>query len=95
MVTAPVAIVWKPPTKNGNMELFKIDAGPAKNLLTKDGTVHYYGQILAQEKADQYLDKLLTTIPWENDQAIIFGKPIYYHETSGLFPESQLLTLNF
>ncbi len=58
------------------MELFKIDAGPAKNLLTKDGTVHYYGQILAQEKADQYLDKLLTTIPWENDQAIIFGKRI-------------------
>lgn len=58
------------------MELFKIDADPTKNILTKDGTVNYYGQLLAREKADHYLHKLLNTIPWENDQAIIFGKRI-------------------
>lgn len=41
-----------------------------------DGTVHYYGRILPIEKANYYLNILLHTIDWKNDEAIIFGKRI-------------------
>jgi alkylated DNA repair dioxygenase AlkB len=47
-----------------------------KNLLPQDGTVNYHGQILSQLQANTYLDILLNTIKWKNDEAIIFGKHI-------------------
>lgn len=47
------------------------------NLLTKDGTVNYYGHILNKEKADYYFQQLYNTIDWKNDTAIINGKIIY------------------
>lgn len=47
-----------------------------KNLLPKDGTVNYYGKLFNQEEADHYLESLLKTITWKNDQAFIFGKKI-------------------
>lgn len=47
-----------------------------RNLLPYDGTVHYYGRLLGQEKADFYLEKLLETIEWKQDEAVIFGKHI-------------------
>ncbi len=57
-----------------NMELFsdKIDA--TKNLLPRDGTVNYYGKLLPTHVSDYYLERLLHTIPWKHDEAIIFGK---------------------
>ncbi|MFS4492540.1 alpha-ketoglutarate-dependent dioxygenase AlkB family protein [Maribacter sp. 2308TA10-17] len=56
------------------MELFDIDA--TINLLPKDGTVNYYGEIFNQTEAKHYLEILLKTIEWRNDEAIIFGKKI-------------------
>ncbi len=56
------------------MELFEIDS--TINLLPKDGTVNYYGKVLDQKKANFYLEVLLKTIMWRNDEAIIFGKRI-------------------
>ena len=47
-----------------------------KNLLPKDGTVNYYGKLFARQQADIYFEKLLNTIEWRNDEAIIFGKKI-------------------
>lgn len=44
------------------------------NILPKDGTVHYYGKIFSGEKSDSYYDYLFNRIPWENDEAVIFGK---------------------
>jgi len=44
--------------------------------LPYDGVVNYYGKILQQEGAQYYLNKLLQTIEWKNDEAIIFGKHI-------------------
>jgi alkylated DNA repair dioxygenase AlkB len=44
------------------------------NLLPNDGIVNYYGRILKQQEAQYYLDKLLHTVEWKNDEAIIFGK---------------------
>lgn len=46
------------------------------NILPNDGTVNYYGKIFSKEKSDFYYDYLFNQIPWENDEAVIFGKLI-------------------
>jgi len=56
------------------MELFDID--PTVNLLPKDGTVNYFGEVFDHLEANHYLKVLLETIKWRNDEAIIFGKKI-------------------
>lgn len=48
----------------------------SKNLLPHHGTVNYYGKIFSLEEANHYLDCLLKTIEWKNDEAIIFGRHI-------------------
>jgi alkylated DNA repair dioxygenase AlkB len=49
---------------------------PAENLLPADGEVYYYGPILSPQDADHYLELLLQDIPWQHDEAYLFGK--YY-----------------
>lgn len=46
------------------------------NLLPMDGEVLYWGTIISKRYADSYFQKLLETIEWKNDEAIIFGKRI-------------------
>jgi len=46
------------------------------NLLPYDGIVNYYGKVMDTTEADKYLDILLDTIQWKNDEAIIFGRHI-------------------
>ncbi|WP_374163634.1 alpha-ketoglutarate-dependent dioxygenase AlkB [Arcticibacter sp. MXS-1] len=46
------------------------------NLLPYDGTVNYYGRIIASSEADRFLNILLDSIEWKNDEAVIFGKRI-------------------
>ena len=46
------------------------------NILPHDGTVHYYGKVFSKDKSDFFYDYLLNQIPWENDEAVIFGKLI-------------------
>lgn len=58
------------------MKLFDDIIGKTKNWLPQDGTVNYYGKLLNQKEADNYLEKLLNTIEWRNDEAVIFGKKI-------------------
>lgn len=58
------------------MKLFEIPIDPSKNWLPKEGTVHYYGKIFEHSDANAFLDILLKTIVWQNDEAIIFGKKI-------------------
>jgi alkylated DNA repair dioxygenase AlkB len=58
------------------MELFDKKTDPEKNLLPKDGTVNYYGQLFGQKQAGHYLETLLNTIEWRNDEAILFGRKI-------------------
>ncbi|WP_340158593.1 alpha-ketoglutarate-dependent dioxygenase AlkB [uncultured Maribacter sp.] len=58
------------------MKLFDIEVDHMKNLLPRDGTVHYFGKILNEEDAIHYLNVLLNKIKWKNDEAIIFGKKI-------------------
>lgn len=58
------------------MDLFENNIDKTKNWLPKDGTVNYYGKLFNRRQADNYLEKLLTTIEWRNDEAVIFGKKI-------------------
>ena len=53
------------------MDLF---TRPENNLLPYDGTVNYHGIIMSASEADFYRDYLLHQIPWEHDEALIFGK---------------------
>ncbi len=58
------------------MDLFNNSIDETVNLLQKDGTVNYYGKLLTTKEANLYFEKLLQTIEWRNDEAIIFGKKI-------------------
>lgn len=58
------------------MDLFSNHTDETINYLPKDGEVNYYGKPLTRTKADHYLEKLLTTIEWKNDEAVIFGRHI-------------------
>lgn len=53
------------------MDLFR---SPEDNLLPYDGTVQYHGIIMSPQEAEIYLNYLLHQIPWEHDEALIFGK---------------------
>jgi alkylated DNA repair dioxygenase AlkB len=55
-------------------DLFNSEA--ITNLLSHDGEVNYYGKVMSISKANNYLDILLDSIQWKNDEAIIFGKHI-------------------
>lgn len=56
------------------MTLFDNDR--IENLLPYDGDVQYVGKALNKKEADYYFEKLLHTIQWKNDEAVIFGKHI-------------------
>jgi alkylated DNA repair dioxygenase AlkB len=58
------------------MDLFSTGFDENTNLLPKDGTVNYYGKVFSPQEADYYLECLLRTIEWKNDEAVIFGKRI-------------------
>jgi alkylated DNA repair dioxygenase AlkB len=58
------------------MDLFNQTINQHKNWLPYEGTVNYYGKLLSKKRAELFLNKLLETIEWRNDEAIIFGKKI-------------------
>ena len=58
------------------MKLFEEEENSLKNWLPQDGTVYYFGKLLTAIDADFYLQHLLATIAWKNDESIIFGKKI-------------------
>ncbi|MFB2121528.1 alpha-ketoglutarate-dependent dioxygenase AlkB [Parapedobacter sp. 2B3] len=58
------------------MDLFNQTTDKYKNWLPYGGTVNYHGRLLSKEQAYFYLNRLLETIEWRNDEAVIFGKKI-------------------
>lgn len=46
------------------------------NLLPYDGIADYYGKVLQPAEAAHYFEKLMNTIEWKNDEAIMFGRHI-------------------
>lgn len=68
------------------MDLF--NTGSITNLLPYDGIANYYGNVIKQQQAMQYLDRLLNTIEWRNDEAIIFGKHIITKRKAAWYGDS-------
>ncbi len=58
------------------MDLFSALLEQPLNILPSDGEVNYYGEIMPLSDSDFYLDRLLNTIAWRPDQALVFGKII-------------------
>jgi alkylated DNA repair dioxygenase AlkB len=56
------------------MDLFS--SAIIKSLLPFDGVTNYHGIILDQEQCAFFYQKLMDTIQFKNDEAIIFGKKI-------------------
>ncbi|MFT4176171.1 MAG: alpha-ketoglutarate-dependent dioxygenase AlkB [Luteolibacter sp.] len=48
----------------------------AGNLLPYDGTVNYHGVVISAQEAWEFFETLLSKIPWEQDETVIFGKRI-------------------
>lgn len=45
-------------------------------IIDKDGQVDYYGPVVTPGLAAEYMQTLLSTIGWEHDIAVMFGKSI-------------------
>jgi len=71
------------------MNLFPYE--PTRNLLPFDGIANYYGPILTSREAQDYLEALLTTIPWKNDEAVICGKTHRHRPQGRLVRRFELL----
>ena len=68
------------------MNLFSAD----DNLLPYDGSVIYYGKIFNKETSDYYFKELLNQIPWQNDEAIMFGKHIITKRKIAWYAENNI-----
>src|SRR5688500_4009935 len=71
------------------MDLFNTEQ--VINLLPYDGVVNYYGKVLNQKQAAHYLDQLLNTIEWKNDEAVIFGKHIITKRKAAWYGDADYL----
>lgn len=58
------------------MDLFREFIQQPDNLLPQDGEVKYYGIVISVNEANHYLEQLLSSIEWKNDQAVVYGKHI-------------------
>ncbi len=58
------------------MNLFSNSIDNSQNILPRDGIVNYYGKIFSLSESNHYLNNLLSSIEWKNDEAVIFGKLI-------------------
>lgn len=61
------------------------------NLLPHGGEAIYYGKILPSPEAERYYETLLQTIPWKNDEAVIFGKHILTKRKVAWYGDSEYL----
>ena len=52
------------------------NTGEVVNLLPFDGQADYYGTIMGTPAAGRYMDSLMRSIEWRNDEAVIFGRHI-------------------
>ncbi len=71
------------------MDLFNTEA--ITNLLPNDGEVNYYGKVLQGNEAKYYLDILLDTIAWKNDEAVIYGKRIITKRKAAWYGDSNYI----
>lgn len=68
------------------MHLFQNNA--LHNLLPQDGVVNYHGKIFSEQQAEYYFHRLLQSIEWRNDEAIMFGKQIITKRKAAWYGDS-------
>ena len=69
------------------MDLFS--SATIKNILPFDGLTNYHGVILDATKCNYFYETLLKTVPWKNDEALIFGKKIVTKRKVAWYGESE------
>ena len=60
------------------MDLLELEfkTNPMENVLPCDGVVNYHGPILTAAEHGLYFDALLSDVPWQHDELVMFGKRI-------------------
>ena len=58
------------------MDLFSALLDEPINILPDDGLVYYYGEIMPLSDSEHYFERLLNTVAWRCDQALVLGKII-------------------
>ena len=58
-------------------------------MLPHGGIVNYYGKLFTPQQANHYLETLLDTIDWKNDEAVIYGKLIVTKRKVAWYGESE------
>jgi len=71
------------------MDLFDNQPSERKNVLPHGGIVNYYGKLFTPQQANHYLETLLDTIDWKNDEAVIYGKLIVTKRKVAWYGESE------
>lgn len=69
------------------MDLFSSEK--IKNILPFDGITNYHGVVLNLNDCSFYYEKLMNSINWKNDEAIIFGKKIITKRKVAWYGESE------
>ncbi|WP_405607382.1 alpha-ketoglutarate-dependent dioxygenase AlkB family protein [Polaribacter sp. Asnod1-A03] len=69
------------------MDLFSSEV--IKNILPFDGITNYHGVILDKDQCSFYYKRLMETIQFKNDEAIIFGKKIITKRKVAWYGESE------
>lgn len=69
------------------MDLFSSET--IKNILPFDGVTNYHGLILDKKQCAFFYQKLMETIQFKNDEAIIFGKKIITKRKVAWYGESE------
>ena len=69
------------------MDLFSSEI--IKNILPFDGVTNYHGVILNKKQCEFYYQKLMETILFKNDEAIVFGKKITTKRKVAWYGESE------
>ena len=69
------------------MDLFSTEK--IKNILPFDGITNYHGIILNKNQCSFYYQKLMESIQFKNDEAIIFGKKIITKRKVAWYGESE------
>ena len=55
------------------------------NLLPYDGIVNYFGRFVDHKIADEYFQKLMATILWQQDEVVIYGKRYVTRRKTGWY----------
>lgn len=69
------------------MDLFNTSC--KKNILPFDGITNYHGKFLNSNQCAFFYNRLMNTIDWKNDEAIIFGKKIITKRKVAWYGESK------